>query len=598
MVKSIKTKKAIDIVDVHITSKSGTVDTFSEYPLLDGSKQYTIELTEFVSPLAGQDPLPPISWFQDELNISHNLTQLLEIRKRVPGTAINNVINTRLPNTIPDTKIIFTRDERRQMCSVGELVYQLQRYFDEIRDSFVFQKTGDRDELVYNIDIINTKTTTKNDKQEEIDAFTATRVIVIANIASTQSEIVQLQANIQLIDDLAAKDAEIQAYSNTNQVAIDAAETALEQKDLLITHHQEIVNEGEGGANNYTAQNILDSQALLNQHLTERIPLQAAFAALYDPLQALVDERAELQEDVDKLENTKTGYENALATAQATLQTLNTQKTALETDITELETDIFHLQEAIDNAEHEIDGFNYFDGRQYGKTPLEIIDTGRFFVRVSCLPDGTLRLFLSKWFTNNFFILVNKYGETLLGIGDDGYIAFRSDGSEKGRSGLSADGINIIKAQVTETIELIGRYTLERHYDHRCRIEVSTQMPIPLSTQWTTAGKQQISNAIGTFPIITKTEAAIRMNNEGVTDGTLRYTNEVLSGDIAFRKAEDKISERYLLQDSRFFHNIRLDVSIVRKVWMRDNQFHYKRETIEYGDGEAWSAKLRFRSLN
>jgi len=48
----------IDIVDVHVTSVSEKVDAFTQYPLLDGSKKYTVEITEFVCPLAGQDALP------------------------------------------------------------------------------------------------------------------------------------------------------------------------------------------------------------------------------------------------------------------------------------------------------------------------------------------------------------------------------------------------------------------------------------------------------------------------------------------------------------------------------------------------------------
>ena len=49
--------REVDIVDVHVTSVSN-VDCFSQYPLLDGDKKYTCEITEFVCPLAGQGPLP------------------------------------------------------------------------------------------------------------------------------------------------------------------------------------------------------------------------------------------------------------------------------------------------------------------------------------------------------------------------------------------------------------------------------------------------------------------------------------------------------------------------------------------------------------
>ena len=50
--------REVDIVDCQITSISNVVDALSQYPLLDGDKKYTVELTEFVSPLAGHGPLP------------------------------------------------------------------------------------------------------------------------------------------------------------------------------------------------------------------------------------------------------------------------------------------------------------------------------------------------------------------------------------------------------------------------------------------------------------------------------------------------------------------------------------------------------------
>ena len=51
-----------DVVDVHVTSQTDRVDAFSQYDLLDGQRKYTVELTEFVSPLAGHGALPSISF--------------------------------------------------------------------------------------------------------------------------------------------------------------------------------------------------------------------------------------------------------------------------------------------------------------------------------------------------------------------------------------------------------------------------------------------------------------------------------------------------------------------------------------------------------
>ena len=55
----------IDVVDVHVTSSTQRVDAFSQYPLLDGDKKYTVALTEFVTSLSGQEALPPTSFFEE-----------------------------------------------------------------------------------------------------------------------------------------------------------------------------------------------------------------------------------------------------------------------------------------------------------------------------------------------------------------------------------------------------------------------------------------------------------------------------------------------------------------------------------------------------
>ena len=69
-------------------------------------------------------------------------------------------------------------------------------------------------------------------------------------------------------------------------------------------------------------------------------------------------------------------------------------------------------------------------------------------------------------------------------------------------------------------------------------------------------------------------------------------------GDITWRRAEDKVSERYILNDSKFFHNIRLEVFCVRKEWHNTlNEFEFAKEKMVFQDGESWTAKLRFRSI-
>lgn len=161
-----------------------------------------------------------------------------------------------------------------------------------------------------------------------------------------------------------------------------------------------------------------------------------------------------------------------------------------------------------------------------------------------------------------------------------------------------ADGGTIIVGESTETIEFNAEYSLEQHFDHRVRIEIESQMNTPVTVAWTTQGLQKMSNIIATFPISTKTQTSILLNSEGVATQDVRYQTDVLLGDITFRKAEHKVSERYVLNSSQFFHNIRLEVFMVRKEWnVAREEFDFAKEKMVYQNGESWTAKLRFRSI-
>ena len=436
----------VDVVDVHVTSESQRVDSFSQYDLLDGTKKYTVELTEFVSPLAGHESLPPISWFSNTTNINNGLTNLIEIRRKRTTLPAHGHGSTALPVggdiVFTEAHRIFKKDERRRLPHVGALAYQLQRYFDDIKSKYIFRGTALQQALL----------------QAEIDVITAQNTI-IADPGSNAGEL----------------------------AAATATKTAAY-----------VVIAGMGTA-------------------AERI---------------------------------------------------------------------------------------HFDGDLYGGTATPetsgntfLVTADDFFVSVSTTPDGTLRIFFSKWFTDNFFLVINSYGQLLFGL--DGIIAFRSDGAVI-HTGLAAisNGAALLLGGTNETIELYGKYTCERHFEHRVRIEVESQMPIPPTTSWSTKNTQTISHSIATFPIVREIQTGIVMNSEGASTGSMTYKSSLLTGDIVWRRAEDKVSERYLILNSQFFHNVRLDLHIVHKEFNYKTQsFIFVKEKMVFSPGEAWTAKLRFRSV-
>ena len=428
----MKRKSPIDVVDVHVTSATQRVDAFSQYPLLDGDKQYTVSLTEFVTSLAGQEALPPNSFFAndpegamfiiwrkrrtaDTIAVGHDGSSLLTLAAPLGGA------NGRFTNE----KIVFRKNGRRPINTPSEMVYYMQRFFDDIKAAYTPENPG----------------------------------------------------NVQTMLDL----------------------------------------------------------------------LKAAILG---------------------------GDAGLIATARANYV-----------------------------AAH---GGRILEALVHGGTQLEEVDDVVFqpdtkFVTVTVNPSGRIVLFFSPIFSKHHFLTFSAYGRRLLGLTTDAYLAFRTVGNAvvQGLTALTNNAVPalILEGGSTQTVEYPADYTLERYFEHRIRLEVESQMGTPPTTVWSTDDLQQMSYVIGTFPISNTTQSSIICNSEGAATGSVRYSNQLLTGDITWRRAEDKVNEQYLLTDSKFFHNIRLEIFIVRKEWFK-GEFRFMRSKLVMADGESWTAKLRFRSVN
>ena len=135
-------RQEVDVVDVHLTSVKARVDAFTQYPLLDGAKKYTLEITEFVSPLAGQDPMP-----SETTNVDNLLFEIKRKHVHDPAVAVGAVTLVTPPNLTaqmlaanvflpyglftPDL-VQFRKNEQRPMGTPGDLAYHLQRFFNDV----------------------------------------------------------------------------------------------------------------------------------------------------------------------------------------------------------------------------------------------------------------------------------------------------------------------------------------------------------------------------------------------------------------------------------------------------------------------------------
>ena len=229
------------------------------------------------------------------------------------------------------------------------------------------------------------------------------------------------------------------------------------------------------------------------------------------------------------------------------------------------------------------------------------------FVNVILTPNGTLRLYFSEIFSKHFFIETTPYCNKLFGLGLDseavpnlvgGYLIAFADGTS-GIEALVDVGGAIEAGNPGETVVLQCEYPLIRHFEHRVRLEIdSAGMPVPAIIDWGTDNKQQIRHTIASFPINQIYETSLVLNTQGANTGTVSFQTKMFLGEIIWRRAEDKVSERYELLNSQFFQNIRLEIFIVRREWNpTTSEFIFKRRALKLGDAESWTSKLRFRTF-
>ena len=222
------------------------------------------------------------------------------------------------------------------------------------------------------------------------------------------------------------------------------------------------------------------------------------------------------------------------------------------------------------------------------------------FVEVKQQPNGTFRLYFAKDFCKHFWCELSGFGANLLGL--DEILAFALVGPVF-RTGLFAltgnavVGTDIIAGTTGETVALQSLYPLERNFDHRLALELTTALPIPPTIVWSTNDKQQVSHKLATFTLDSQTKSTVVLDSEGAPVYCSTST-PLLTGDILWRRAEDKVTERYEMLTSQYIQNIRLSVFIFRRQWNSQlKEYKIKRLPITILEGDSWTAKLRFRTM-
>jgi hypothetical protein len=222
------------------------------------------------------------------------------------------------------------------------------------------------------------------------------------------------------------------------------------------------------------------------------------------------------------------------------------------------------------------------------------------FVTVTLTANLTLRFKFSQLFCKHFFLQSSPFGEKLLGLEED-TVCFRyvGGGLTTGATALLDGGLLVLAGEVPETVVLQCDYPLQTHFDHRIKLEIdSGGMSLPSTVDWTTTNRQSVRHTLASFPLVNKIETGINLNALGGSTGQLQIRTNLFLGNYVWRRAENKISERFQILNSKFFQNIRLEVFITRRVWdYTNNKYVLKRRPLTMGDNDTWTAKLRFRTF-
>ena len=210
-------------------------------------------------------------------------------------------------------------------------------------------------------------------------------------------------------------------------------------------------------------------------------------------------------------------------------------------------------------------------------------------------------IFFHPFFCQHFWLEVSDYGKKILGFPDN-IVAFCLDAMTDelltGADGLHDNNGAMLESLVEDTSLLLGDYPLARFFDERLALVLDSHTRTNPTFEWNERDKEKLNHTIATFPIKKAYSSRYTCNNVGIPSIKTNYTVQQLVGDIVWRSAVDKTKEKYMINDSTFFHNLRYDVSILRREW-NDllKQFVVSApQTLAFDKGQSWTAKLRFIS--
>ena len=266
-------------------------------------------------------------------------------------------------------------------------------------------------------------------------------------------------------------------------------------------------------------------------------------------------------------------------------------------------TSIRSVQDLVYEAQNHLSNIKAIITADHAALPVFLDIEDDAWAQVTMTPNNTIRFTLSPLFCDTCFIQLSAFSKKLFGV-DESYISFtKINDVTVSALTVEVNGVQVVNrpngSEPDGTCIQQGTFPLTRNFEHRVQLDLdSGGMPIPAVTTWTVSNKSAIRHTMASFPIQQVYETKVQIDSRGSVLADIETRCALLQGNVVFRRAEDKVTERYQITNSRFFQNIRLELLVERRIFDHvTSEWTFKRFPITLQKGDFWSCKLRFRTV-
>ena len=225
---------------------------------------------------------------------------------------------------------------------------------------------------------------------------------------------------------------------------------------------------------------------------------------------------------------------------------------------------------------------------------------GNALLQIGLTPAGVLFFNGSNKFWRNFFIELNPYAQSLLGV-PESIVCLTGVGDDRKSSALLTGAGDLITDSGIQ-LDAASRYSylagqsVFRYIDERMYVSLEAgSLAMPLN-QLIRDGVETKSHELATFPFETKYKTTIKTENE-IVQASVGIEMDTYISRTHFLRKTDPTYSWYRLSSSYMVQNMRLELFITRRRYS-DGIWIYTKEPMRIHDDGVWNTTLKFVSVH